>query len=91
MLSQVLHATTMAQCGPVCAAPARPAATHLSLHLPLLQVLYFGVIDILQAYNMTKKVEHAFKSIPYKRNTMSAVDPTRYSKRFQSFLKKVFV
>jgi 1-phosphatidylinositol-4-phosphate 5-kinase len=56
-----------------------------------LQVLYFGVIDILQAYNMTKKVEHALKSIPHKRNTMSAVDPTRYSKRFQSFLKKVFV
>jgi hypothetical protein len=74
-------------CRPACQASRRSAPAGC----PALQVLYFGVIDILQAYNMTKKVEHLFKSIPHKRNTMSAVDPARYSKRFQKFLKKVFV
>ncbi|EIE18182.1 PIP5K-domain-containing protein [Coccomyxa subellipsoidea C-169] len=54
-------------------------------------VLYFGIIDILQEYNMTKRLEHGYKSIFNNGRTISAVDPKHYSRRFQDFLKKVFV
>ncbi|RDX76652.1 Phosphatidylinositol 4-phosphate 5-kinase 9, partial [Mucuna pruriens] len=53
-------------------------------------VLYLGIIDILQAYNMTKKIEHAYKSIQFDSLSISAVDPTFYSRRFLDFIKKVF-
>ncbi|KAK9917488.1 hypothetical protein WJX75_004962 [Coccomyxa subellipsoidea] len=54
-------------------------------------VLYFGIIDILQEYNMSKRLEHGYKSIFNNGRTISAVDPRHYSRRFQEFLKKVFV
>ncbi|KAI3912218.1 hypothetical protein MKW98_012029 [Papaver atlanticum] len=53
-------------------------------------VLYLGIIDILQEYNMKKKIEHTCKSFCYDPNTISAVEPHLYSKRFISFLEKVF-
>lgn len=53
-------------------------------------VLYFGIIDILQEYNMTKKLEHACKSLKYDPLLISAIKPKMYSKRFISFLKEVF-
>lgn len=53
-------------------------------------VLYFGIIDILQEYNMTKKLEHACKSLKYDPLLISAIEPKMYSKRFISFLKEVF-
>ncbi|GFQ00890.1 phosphatidylinositol 4-phosphate 5-kinase 9 [Phtheirospermum japonicum] len=53
-------------------------------------VLYLGVIDILQEYNMSKRIEHAYKSIQFDSVSISAVDPTFYSKRFLDFIKKVF-
>lgn len=53
-------------------------------------VLYLGVIDILQEYNMTKKIEHAVKSLQFDPMTISAVEPKTYSKRFINFLEKVF-
>lgn len=53
-------------------------------------VLYFGIIDILQEYNITKKLEHAYKSLVFDPLTISAVEPKLYSKRFISFLEKVF-
>ncbi|CAN8269511.1 unnamed protein product [Cochlearia groenlandica] len=53
-------------------------------------VLYLGMIDILQAYNMTKKIEHAYKSLHFDSLSISAVDPTFYSQRFLEFIKKVF-
>lgn len=53
-------------------------------------VLYLGIIDILQEYNLTKKIEHACKSLRYHPMSISAVDPQTYSKRFISFLEKVF-
>ncbi|WOK97692.1 phosphatidylinositol 4-phosphate 5-kinase 1-like [Canna indica] len=53
-------------------------------------VLYFGIIDILQQYNMTKKIEHACKSLKYDPLSISAIEPKMYSKRFISFLEKVF-
>ncbi|XP_008442735.2 phosphatidylinositol 4-phosphate 5-kinase 9 [Cucumis melo] len=49
-------------------------------------VLYLGIIDILQEYNMSKKIEHAYKSIQFDSLSISAVDPTFYSKRFLEFI-----
>ncbi|KAL7259068.1 hypothetical protein ACSBR1_005050 [Camellia fascicularis] len=53
-------------------------------------LLYFGIIDILQGYNMRKRIEHACKAIQYGSVSISAVSPKVYSDRFQDFLCKVF-
>ncbi|KAF5946217.1 hypothetical protein HYC85_016445 [Camellia sinensis] len=53
-------------------------------------LLYFGIIDILQGYNMRKRIEHACKAIQYDSVSISAVSPKVYSARFQDFLFKVF-
>lgn len=53
-------------------------------------VLYLGIIDILQEYNISKKLERAYKSIQYDSVSISAVDPTFYSERFLEFIQKVF-
>ena len=36
-------------------------------------VLFFGIIDILQDYDISKKLEHAYKSQLYDPNSISAV------------------
>jgi 1-phosphatidylinositol-4-phosphate 5-kinase len=63
-----------------------------SLHQMFDVVLYIGVIDILQKYNMKKKIEHAYKSIKYKYNplSISVVEPQLYSERFLKFIHIVF-
>ncbi|XP_011087754.1 phosphatidylinositol 4-phosphate 5-kinase 8 [Sesamum indicum] len=53
-------------------------------------VLYLGIIDILQEYNMKKKMEHACKSLKFDPMSISVVEPKLYSKRFITFLEKVF-
>ncbi|XP_066383250.1 phosphatidylinositol 4-phosphate 5-kinase 9-like [Miscanthus floridulus] len=53
-------------------------------------VLYLGIIDILQEYNMTKKIEHAVKSMQYDSVSISAVDPQFYKERFLKFIQTVF-
>nr|KJB78490.1 hypothetical protein B456_013G001900 [Gossypium raimondii] len=53
-------------------------------------ILSFGIIDILQDYDITKKLEHAYKSIQYDPTSISAVDPKLYSKRFRDFIFKAF-
>ncbi|CAA3028364.1 phosphatidylinositol 4-phosphate 5-kinase 8 [Olea europaea subsp. europaea] len=53
-------------------------------------VLYLGIIDILQEYNLKKKIEHKYKSLQFDPLSISAVEPKVYSKRFISFLEKVF-
>ncbi|RZC79019.1 hypothetical protein C5167_003212 [Papaver somniferum] len=53
-------------------------------------VLFFGIIDILQDYDISKKLEHAYKSFQYDPTSISAVDPKQYSKRFRDFVYKVF-
>ncbi|KAI5060162.1 hypothetical protein GOP47_0024582 [Adiantum capillus-veneris] len=52
--------------------------------------LYFGIIDILQQYDMNKKLERAYKSVQYDPLSISAVDPNLYSRRFQSLIQKTF-
>lgn len=53
-------------------------------------VLYVGIIDILQEYNLRKKIEHAYKSVLFDSMSISAVGPTFYSQRFLQFIRKVF-
>ena len=53
-------------------------------------VLCFGIFDILQEYNVLKKLEHAYKSIQFDSVSISVVDPHPYAQRFQEFLRKVF-
>ncbi|KAF9622728.1 hypothetical protein IFM89_032908 [Coptis chinensis] len=52
--------------------------------------LFFGIIDILQGYNVKKRIEHMYKSLHYDSRSISAVNPKVYSTRFQDFLCKVF-
>ncbi|KAA8538541.1 hypothetical protein F0562_028149 [Nyssa sinensis] len=54
-------------------------------------VLYFGIIDILQDYDISKKLEHAYKSLQADPTSISAVDPKLYSKRFRDFMGRIFV
>ncbi|KAJ6852166.1 phosphatidylinositol 4-phosphate 5-kinase 9-like [Iris pallida] len=53
-------------------------------------VLYLGIIDILQDYNMSKRIEHAYKSLQFDSLSISVVDPQFYSKRFLDFIQTVF-
>lgn len=53
-------------------------------------VLYLGIIDILQEYNLKKKLEHTYKSMQYDPMSISVIEPKLYSKRFINFLEKVF-
>lgn len=54
-------------------------------------ILYFGIIDILQDYDISKKLEHAYKSLQVDPISISAVDPKLYSKRFRDFISRIFV
>ncbi|KAI3525970.1 hypothetical protein L1887_05109 [Cichorium endivia] len=54
-------------------------------------VMFFGIIDILQDYDITKKLEHAYKSFQYDPTSISAVDPRQYSRRFRDFILNIFI
>ncbi|WCJ39114.1 Phosphatidylinositol-4-phosphate 5-kinase family protein [Euphorbia peplus] len=54
-------------------------------------IIFFGIIDILQDYDISKKLEHAYKSMQYDPTSISAVDPKQYSKRFRDFIFRIFV
>ncbi|GLT41918.1 hypothetical protein SLA2020_159460 [Shorea laevis] len=54
-------------------------------------VLYMGIIDILQKYNVKKRAEHAYKSVKFNPSKISVVNPWFYAERFIDFLQqKVF-
>ncbi|URD72482.1 PIPKc [Musa troglodytarum] len=53
-------------------------------------VLIFGIIDILQDYDISKKLEHAYKSFQFDPASISAVDPKQYSRRFRDFIYRAF-
>lgn len=50
------------------------------------EIYFLGIIDILTPYDAKKKVEHLFKSIQYSKESISAVSPTDYCKRFLKFM-----
>lgn len=54
-------------------------------------IIFFSIIDILQDYDISKKLEHAYKSFQYDPSSISAVDPKQYSKRFRDFIFRIFV
>ena len=54
-------------------------------------VLYFGIIDVLQVYDMGKKLENAYKSFQFEASSISAVDPYAYSRRFRDFMCQIFL
>eukprot|EP00887_Chlorella_sp_A99_P001758 scaffold19.g1758.t1 len=54
-------------------------------------VLFFGVIDFLQEYNMRKKLEHSFKSVVADGSAISVCDPRAYARRFLAFMEQVFL
>jgi len=53
-------------------------------------ILILGIIDILQDYDISKKLEHAYKSFHYDPTSISAVDPSQYSRRFRDFILRIF-
>lgn len=50
-------------------------------------VLYMGIIDILQEYNLKRKIEHAYKSLKFDPLSISLAEPKLCEKRFISFLQ----
>lgn len=54
-------------------------------------ILFLGIIDILQEYNIKKKAEHAYKSIQFDPITISAVEPKFYARRLINFLESVIL
>lgn len=50
------------------------------------EVIFCGIIDILQQYNGRKKLEHLFKSMAYNSDRISIVQPSYYAKRFVQFI-----
>ncbi|CAI5961401.1 unnamed protein product [Closterium sp. NIES-64] len=53
-------------------------------------LLHFGIIDILQEYDVGKRVEHMVKSVQYDGHSISAVHPSLYARRFRSFILSTF-
>ncbi|CAN1357100.1 Phosphatidylinositol 4-phosphate 5-kinase 9 [Linum perenne] len=76
------------QLGVNMAARAEKTAEEKQFHGVYDVVLYLGIIDILQEYNISKKIEHAYKSFQFDSLSISAVDPTFYSRRFLEFIQK---
>jgi 1-phosphatidylinositol-4-phosphate 5-kinase len=54
-------------------------------------VLYFGIIDILTNYDFRKRMESNLKAVVNGKAAISAVNPQYYAKRFQDFMKKIFL
>ncbi|OBZ86485.1 Phosphatidylinositol 4-phosphate 5-kinase its3 [Choanephora cucurbitarum] len=51
------------------------------------KVYFLGVIDILTPYNFLKRLEHFYKSLTQNKDTISAVKPEAYGKRFIRFIE----
>jgi hypothetical protein len=70
--------------------PARP---HSPDGVPAPETYFLGVIDILQEYDLKKKLEHEYKAAREKQkgkdpNAISAVKSSVYSKRFVDYLSR---
>eukprot|EP00057_Strongylocentrotus_purpuratus_P011489 XP_011665963.1 PREDICTED: phosphatidylinositol 4-phosphate 5-kinase type-1 beta isoform X1 [Strongylocentrotus purpuratus] len=51
-------------------------------------LLFIGIIDILQCYKLTKKLEHTWKSVVHDGDTVSVHRPDFYANRFKEFMAK---
>jgi 1-phosphatidylinositol-4-phosphate 5-kinase len=52
-------------------------------------LVYCGIIDILQEYDVRKQLENAYKGARFDRHTISAVAPDVYAQRFRDYLQSV--
>lgn len=52
------------------------------------EVFYFGIIDILQQYNIRKNLETFGRALIAPRHGISCVPPAEYAKRFVKFLER---
>lgn len=50
-------------------------------------IYFLGIIDILQAFNMKKKLESAYKGLKHDKKEISAVDSRMYGKRFLNYME----
>ncbi|KAK0425429.1 hypothetical protein QR680_009196 [Steinernema hermaphroditum] len=50
-------------------------------------LLFIGIIDILQSYRISKKIEHIWKSVLHDGDTVSVHHPDFYAERFQNFIQ----
>lgn len=50
--------------------------------------LFVGMIDVLQEYNLTKRMETAYKSMYGSVSEISSIDSTAYGDRFLGFMKE---
>ncbi|KAJ3178212.1 Phosphatidylinositol-4-phosphate 5-kinase [Geranomyces variabilis] len=55
---------------------------------PIDYLYYIGTIDIFTTYDITKKIEHFWKSLSEDPHEISAVNPRAYGERFMAFMKK---
>lgn len=53
-------------------------------------LLYMGIIDYLQDYNLRKHLEHAFKKAVHLGEEVSVANPDQYASRFLEFMGGVF-
>lgn len=54
-------------------------------------LIFLGIIDILQTYDMTKTLEHIWKAKLLLQRDISAVNPNLYGNRFLQFMRSCFV
>lgn len=52
------------------------------------EIYYVGIIDILQVYNMSKRMETIFKSLKHDSTKISSVNASFYAERFVEFIKE---
>ena len=52
----------------------------------ILSSCLLGIIDILTPYSLSKKLEHTFKSLVFPKDSISAVNPADYARRFLKFM-----
>lgn len=53
-------------------------------------IVYMGIIDILQEYDLRKRLERACKSMKFDPESISVAEPGLYARRFTKFLEKIF-
>jgi len=51
-------------------------------------LIYLGIIDILQHYQIMKRAEHAWKAVVYDGSKVSVCKPSFYAKRFLDFMEE---
>lgn len=53
---------------------------------PWQEVYLIGVIDVLQDYNVKKKMAHSWKAMQVEEEKLSTVEPAMYASRFLTFI-----